>query len=187
MPAATAEAEYAERPITAEELWRLAPQERGELVNGRFIEMPPTGHPHGTVETNVAAELRAFVKARNLGKVMSGEVGIITRRDPDTVRGADVAYISQARLAKAKAKGYLDVPPELVVEVVSPSDRWTDINEKVDEYLARGVDEVWVVDPRTRRVTCYRSTAMRTYQQEDQLSAPDLLPGFALPVAELFE
>ena len=187
MSAATAQANDVEHPMTAEELWRLAPQERGELVNGRFIEMPPTGRPHGTVETNVAAELRAFVKPRNLGKVMSGEVGIITRRDPDTVRGADVAYISHERLAKAKAKGYLDVPPELVVEVVSPSDRWTDVNEKVDEYLACGVDEVWIVDPRTRRVTCYGSAAVRTYQPEDTLTAPDVLPGLSLVVATLFE
>jgi Uma2 family endonuclease len=187
MSAATAEAEPAEHPMTAEELWRLAPAQPGELVKGRFIEMPPTGYAHGAVEANITFELGRFVREHSLGKVLSGEVGIITGRAPDTVRGADVAYISHERLAHAKAKGYLDAPPELVVEVVSPSDRWTDINEKVTEYLACGVDEVWIVDQRTRRVSCCRSTTVRTYQQEDVLSAPDVLPGLSLAVARLFD
>jgi Uma2 family endonuclease len=90
-------------------------------------------------------------------------------------------------LAGAKAEGYLDVPPELVVEVVSPNDRWTDVSEQVDEYLACGVDEVWIVDPRTQCVTGYRSTAtVGTHRHDDTLSAPDILPGLSLPVREMF-
>jgi Uma2 family endonuclease len=174
--------------MTAEELWCLAPTEPGELVKGRFIEMSPTGYPHGAVEARLARLLGNFVDDKKLGIVISGEAGIITQRNPDTVRGADIAYISQARLTKAKAEGYLDVPPELVVEVVSPSDRWSDINERVDEYLACGVDEVWIVDPRTRRVTCYQATAaVRTYQHDDTLGVPAILPGLLLPIADLFE
>jgi Uma2 family endonuclease len=187
MSAATAEAGYAERPLTAEELWRLAPAARGELVKGRFIAMAPVGHPHGTVEATIALELGQFVRRYGQGRVMSGEIGIITGRGPDTVRGADVAYISNRRLAEAKADGYLDVAPELVVEVVSPNDRWTQINEKVLEYLTCGVDEVWVVDPRTRQVACYGAAAVRTYDAEDTLTAPDILPGLSLLVAALFD
>jgi Uma2 family endonuclease len=150
--------------------------------------MPPTGHPHGSVEANVAGELRAFVRQHHLGKVMVGEVGIITQRNPDTVRGADVAYVSKERLAHANADGYLDVAPDLVVEVVSPNDRWTDINEKVDEYLACGVRAVWIIDPRTQRITCYQpSSAVRVYGKDDALTEPVILPGFSVLVGELFE
>lgn len=174
--------------MTAEELWGRAQTTPGELVRGRYIEMSPTGYPHGAVEARIARQLGNFVDDNKLGLVLSGEVGIITRRNPDTVRGADVAFISHKRLAGAKAEGYLGVPPELVVEVVSPNDRWTDITEKVDEYLACGVDEIWIVDPRTQCVTCYGSTAtVRTYRHDDTLSAPEILPGLCLPVREIFE
>lgn len=133
------------------------------------MEMSPTGYRHGAVEAAIARQLGNCVEGRRLGTVMSGKVGIITQRNPDTVRGADVAYISNERLARAKAEGYLDVAPELVVEVVSPSDRWSELNEKVNEYLACGVDEVWIVDPRTQRVSSTRepnqcvSTRATTY------------------------
>src|SRR6056297_649768 len=103
------------------------------LVRGRFLDLPPTGPTHGTIEANVAAALQAFVKERALGKVMSGEVGINTQRNPDTVRGADILYISHERLAHAQTDGYLDIAPDLVIEVVSPNDRWSEINEKIGE------------------------------------------------------
>ncbi len=129
-----------------------------------------------------------FVRQHHLGKVMAGEVGIITQRDPDTVRGADVAYVSKERLAHAKTDGYLDVAPDLVVEVVSPHDRWTEINEKLGEYLACGVRAVWIIDPRTQRITCYQpSSAVRVYGKDNTLAEPVILPGFSVPVRELFE
>lgn len=186
MSVATTQSQRDDRPMTAAELWQQGPETPGELVKGRFIAMPPTGHRHGTIEANIGRELGAFVKERGLGTVMSGEVGIITQRDPDTVRGADVAYISNERLSQAQADGYLDVAPELVVEVVSPNDRWTEINEKIGEYLACGVVTVWIIDPRTQRVTSYRrGLEVLVYGSADVLSAPDILPGFALPIREL--
>nr|WP_256363648.1 Uma2 family endonuclease [Thiohalocapsa sp. ML1] len=100
-------------PLTAKDLWQHGPKVSGELVRGRFIEMPPTGHPHASIEANVALELGNFVKQHALGRVMTGEVGIITQYNPDSVRGADVVFISNERLARVQAEGYLDVPPEL--------------------------------------------------------------------------
>ena len=172
--------------MTAAELWQQSPDTPGELVEGRFIAMSPTGHPHGAIEANIARDLGAFVKQRGLGRVMSGEVGIITQRDPDTVRGADIVYISKERLSQAQADGYLDVAPELVIEIISPNDRWTEINEKIGEYLACGVLLVWIIDPRTQRVTRYgRGRDLLVYGSDDVLTAPDILPGFAVPIREL--
>lgn len=187
MTAASAQTQLADPLMTAEDLWRDGPMTPGELVRGRFIEMPPTGRPHGTAEARIARLLGNFVEERRLGTVMTGEVGIITKRNPDTVRGADVAFISNERLANARTEGYLDVAPELVVEVVSPNDRWTDLNEKVSEYLACGVLEVWIVDPRTRQVTCRGAATARAHAAEDILTASDVLPGLSLSVAALFE
>lgn len=186
MSVATAQLERTDHPMTAAGLWKQSPDTPGELVKGRFIAMPPTGHPHGTIEANIARDLGAFIKQRGLGKVMSGEVGIITQRDPDTVRGADVVYMSNERLSKAQTDGYLDVAPELVIEIISPNDRWTDINEKIGEYLACGVVAVWIIDPRTQRVTSYgHGREVLVYGIDDVLAAPDILPEFALPIREL--
>ena len=112
------------RPITGEELAGLPDSGPCELVLGRIVPMSPTGGEHGRVEGNFCEAIRAFVRPRNLGKVLVGEIGIFTHRGPDTVRGADVAFISNERYARLKSnRGFLDVAPELVVEVLSPDDR----------------------------------------------------------------
>jgi Uma2 family endonuclease len=129
------------------------------------------------------------VKKHQLGKVVVGEVGIYIRRNPDTVRAADVAYISKARYAQQdKAKGYLTVAPELVVEILSPDDRWSEVTQKMREYFSIGVKLIWIADPEARIVYAYRSlTEMREFKATDTLTGDDILPGFSVTVSELFE
>ena len=173
--------------MTAEALFALGDIGRAELVRGEVRQMSPTGYEHGFVECNIGAALRAFVRERKLGRVFTGEVGIFIQRDPDTVRGADVAYLSQERLSRLRSKSYLDVAPELVVEVLSPDDRWSDVTDKLSEYFGIGVEIVWVADPKKRRVHVYRSlTSVEIVGEEDLLSGGDVLSGFSLPVAEVF-
>jgi Uma2 family endonuclease len=174
--------------LTGEELFELGDIGRTELVKGELVRMAPTGHPHGYIEVNFSATLHTFVRRRKLGRVLSGEVGIYTGRDPDTVRGADVAYISNERLAQVQSHSYLDVAPELIVEVMSPDDRWYDINDKLTEYFGIGVQVVWVADPQRKQVHVYRSlTEIEILSVEDTLSGGEILPGFDVAVAELFE
>jgi Uma2 family endonuclease len=174
-------------PVTGDELYRIGDLGRTELVKGEIVHMSPTGFTHGYIETNFSAALKAFVKQQKAGRVLSGEVGIYTRRDPDTVRAADVAFISNERMAQVKSKSYLDVAPELVVEVMSPDDAWSDLMEKLDEYFACGVQLVWVADPRTRQVYAYRAvTNVDRFTEKDTLTGGDVLPGFSVLVAELF-
>jgi Uma2 family endonuclease len=188
MPSAVAQVKSEEQALTVSDLAEAGLDLPGELVRGHFIPMSPTGSLHAEVESNLAFALKSFVKGKRLGKVMTGEVGIITGRSPDTVRGADVAYISFERLKGATGEGYLDVPPELIAEVVSPSDRWTDINEKLEEYFAIGVAAVWIVDPQERRVYAYRSpTRVEKLGHADVLTIEDLLPGLRIRVGDLFE
>jgi Uma2 family endonuclease len=175
-------------PVTGEELYRTGDLGRTELVKGEIVHMSPTGFAHGYIETNFSASLKAFVKQQKAGHVLSGEVGIYTHRNPDTVRAADVAFVSNERMAQVKSKSYLDVAPELVVEVLSPDDSWGELMDKLEEYFAIGVKVVWVADPRKKRVYVHRGiTDARQLNVGDTLTGEDVLPGFSVPVAELFE
>ena len=174
-------------PVTGDELYRMGELGRTELVKGEIVRMSPTGFTHGYIESNFAAVLKAFVQQQKTGRVSSGEVGIYTGRNPDTVRAADVAFISNERLAQVKSKSYLDVAPELVVEILSPDDAWSDLMEKLDEYFACGVKVVWVADPRTQQVYVYHAvTSVERFTAKDTLIGGDMLPGFSVPVVELF-
>jgi Uma2 family endonuclease len=180
----------AEKLLTAEEFAALDDGADGslhELLEGRLIPMSAPGPDHGYYELNLGAEIRAFVKPRKLGFVSVGEARIKTRSNPDTVRLADVLYISRERLGGGSLSGALTVPPEIVGEVVSPDDTLADVLAKVGEYLDMGVTAVLVVLPKQRQVYAYRSlTNVQVFSEGDTLSIADVLPGFALPVAEIF-
>jgi Uma2 family endonuclease len=174
--------------ITGEELAKMGHIGRCELVGGRIVSMSPTGDAHGGYEGNFYHEIRSFVHAHNLGKVRVGEVGVYVRRNPDTVRGADVLFISHERYAGKRSSSYLDVAPDLIVEVLSPNDAWTEVMQKLREYFAIGVRLVWVADPEAQIVYAYRAlTDLREFPAGAELPGDDVLPGFSVPVARLFE
>lgn len=177
-----------EKLITGEELLAMGDIGPAQLIRGRIVEMAPAGYPYGFTEANVAYHLQAHVRSRKIeGHVMVGEAGVYTARNPDSVRGVDVAFISKQRLAQAKPGGYLDVAPELIVEVVSPKDLWSQITGKLAEYFGIGVAMVWVVDPIKQQVHVYRSlTDLAILSREDEITGGDVLPGFSVPVAEFF-
>lgn len=142
--------------------------------------MSPTGYRHGQVELRIAASLDAFVRPRRLGRVLVGEVGVYTRRDPDRVRGLDVAYVAEATYARrTPGLAYLDVAPELVAEVLSPDDRAAEVTQKLREYFEIGVQLVWLADPEARSVFAYRSlTDVREFGGSDRLTGDQVLPGY---------
>lgn len=184
---ATAPIPAPERLVTGDELLGLGVSPC-ELVDGRIESTAPTGFEHGWIEVSLAYALRAFVRERNLGWVPGGEVGVYTHRNPDTVRGADVAFVSRQRHPQRPSKGYLEVAPELIVEVLSPDDRWQDVRQKLEEYFAIGVERVWIVEPKNRAVLVYRSPTEATrFGLPDTLEGEGALAGFTLPLAALFE
>jgi Uma2 family endonuclease len=114
---------------------------------------------------------------------------VLTEQNPDTVRGPDCAFIRRDRLPGGKLpRGTLRIPVDLAVEVLSPSDRWQDVMDKVLEYLLSGTLEVWVVDPEQRHVEVYRSDLPRPlrFDERSELIRPELLPGFSCRVADFF-
>jgi Uma2 family endonuclease len=176
-----------ERLMTGEELSRRPDLNPCELVNGRVVPMAPAGHLHGAAESRLDVKLALYAETTGAGRVMVGEVGIYTRRNPDTVRGADIVFMSQERYARCGPSAYLDVAPELVVEILSPEDRPGPMKEKIQEYLSVGVDRVWFIDPRRQRVLVYRSSKqVETLGTGDILRDEEILPGFSLPLSELF-
>ncbi len=159
-----------------------------ELDNGRLIIMPPPGDIHGAVETKFAGALLYEGEKRGLGKARCGEVGIVLWRNPDRVVGADAVFITNASLPiRESPEGYLETIPELVVEVRSKNDSRAEVERKVADYHRAGVRLVWDANPATRTVTAYRNGATPvTLTESDTLTAEDLLPGFKLPVADVF-
>jgi len=174
--------------VTGEELLAMGDIGPCELIDGRIVRMNPTGIQHGDIVIALGSALRDFVRKRQLGRVVGGEVGIYTRREPDRVRAADIAFVSQERLADKSLKGFLKVAPELVVEIISPTDRWQNMRDKLEEYFAIGVQRVWIVEPDNRDVLVYStSTEMRKFGEGDMLMGEGVLDGFTLAIAELFE
>lgn len=174
--------------LKAEDLWRLSSDLRCELIDGVLIEMSPPGPEHAGIALTIGSLVNVHVRARNLGRVL-GEAGFILRRDPDTVRAPDVAFVRADRIPPTGLpKTFWEFAPDLSVEVVSPNDTPTEVQAKVREWIEAGVRLVWVVDPSTRTVNVIRSLRDRvTLAATDVLDGGEVLSGFSCRVSEVFE
>jgi Uma2 family endonuclease len=177
----------AEKLMTAEEFAELNDDRRTELVRGRIIEMTPPKPLHGKIVFNIARIVGGFVMAHDLGHWF-GEAGVITEQDPDSVRAPDAAFISFGRRGRdADDSRYSSIPPDLVFEVFSPTDRWIDVLDKVAEYLRAGTNVVCIVVPETRSLQVHRAdVAPVTLADTNAFELPDILPGFRCQVADFF-
>lgn len=175
------------RLITADELLAMPERDcRYELVKGELITLPIGDVTRGLVVSNVVMEIGAFVKAHNLGKVFV-RTGFILATDPDTVRGPDVAFVSKARLADDVSDGYFPFAPDIAVEVVSPNDRYAEVDDKAAEYLAAGTGLVVVVDPGARTIAKHPARGgIERLGEGDTLALGDIIAGFECAAADIF-
>jgi Uma2 family endonuclease len=162
---------------------------RHELIGGELRTMAPTGWEHGRRTSVLDVSLGHYVRTHGLGEVVTGEPGFQLATNPDTVRAPDVAFVRRERLPSAETmRGYFRGAPDLVVEVISPNDLYTEVDEKVAEWLAHGTQLVFVVNPRRRTVAMHRpNQPVRILSVDDTLDAEDVVPGWSLPVRDLFE
>lgn len=176
--------------MTAEELLaRSSELGRCELINGELRLMSPAGALHGDAGSRILVAIGSFVYEHRLGYVFNSDTGFILRRNPDTVRSPDVSFLSRSRAPEGGIpEGYLSEVPDLAVEVISPSDTFSEVTAKANDYIDAGVPLVWVVDPRTQRAFVFRrGQSLLTVASDGALSGEDILPGFILPLAKLFE
>ena len=168
---------------------RLAAEgKRTELVRGDLVVMAPAGGRHGHIANTIAYRLTEFALAGQAGMVFAAETGFLLRRDPDTVRAPDVSFVAYGRLAEDEPpSGYMELAPDLAVEVASPNDSPAAIRDKVQDWLEAGTKLVWVVYPDSRSVTVH-SPAGRLQELEDTdiLSGAPALPDFTIAVRDLF-
>ena len=175
--------------ITADDLLRLSSDGvRGELIRGALSETTPTGHEHGQIAARLVVRLGNFVQPRKLGILTVSDSGVQLEHDPDTVREPDVAFFSAEKSPPdERVTGYAQVAPDLAVEIVSPSDRLSAVNDKALMWLRYGVRLVWVVRPDERRVDVHRDGhPVAALTESDALDGLDVLPGFSCPVREVF-
>ena len=176
------------RLMTADELLRMPDDgNRYELIRGELKRMAPASGFHGKQAGNVHGSLWAHARANRLGTVYIAETGFLLETDPDLVLAPDVAFIRRERQHLGDTARYIPVAPDLAVEVISPSDRLTQVHQKALEWLAHGVRIVIVVNPRNRTAQVYRSpTDVVTLTEADTLDGGDVVPGWRMAVADIF-
>ena len=175
--------------VTAEDLWNIGEDGfRYALLEGELYRMAQAGFEHGELTVDFCLPLASFVREHGLGRVVVGDSGFVLRRDPDSVLAPDIAFVRAERLPpRDERKGFLELPPDLVVEVISPSQSGPFVAQKVTAYLDAGVAMVVFVRPARRTVSVHRPGREAIMLGiGDVLDGEEVLPGFRLRLAELF-
>ena len=178
------------KPLTAEDLLRLDSKGvKGELIRGEFRETMSVGVGHGQIVMKLGALMGVTVLTRRLGRLIGSDAGVLLERDPDTVREPDIAFISAARLPLDEwIDGYLEIVPDLVVEVISPSDSRRELHDKARMWHSCGVPLTWAVYTNPRSIDVHRADgSIATLREDDILDGGEILPGFAVRVKDIFE
>ena len=174
---------------TASELFEMPDDGfRYELVKGELRKMSPSDWKHGAVVVNITLLLGLYVKTNKLGVCCGAETGFTIASDPDTVRAPDLGFVSRERISEGSVpKTFWPGAPDLAVEVLSPGDTRREVDEKVEDWLEAGARAVWVINPKRRAVSVYRSMKDVTrLSEEDELDGGDVVPGFRCKVSEIF-
>ena len=173
---------------TAEELFNMPDDGyRYELVRGELRKMAPTGDEHGDISADIHISLGVYVRENRLGRTRIAESGFILERDPDSVRAPDVAFVRRERIEElGRTTRYWPEAPDLAIEVISPNDRYSEVNEKVADYLAAGTRMIVVVNPRNRTVNVHTPDNTTTLAMGDTLDGGDVVPGWQMPLADIF-
>ncbi len=174
--------------LTAEQLFSYPiDNARTELVRGRLFVREPAGLEHGDLAAQLLITIGSFVRKEKLGRALAAETGFTLERNPDTVRGPDVAFVRASRWPSEPVIGYAEMAPDLAVEVLSPSESRVRSVRKVASWLAAGTELVWVVDPKAKEVRVHRADGtVSALSRNDVIDGEAVLPGFRLPVSEVF-
>lgn len=172
--------------MTAEELFRLNDGLRHELVKGELLTMSPSGAEHGAKLMNLAVPLGFYVKQNSLGIVFGAETGFKLESDPDTVLAPDIAFVSKERVTDLPVN-YWAITPDLVAEVISPSESKREVKLKTERWLEFGARLVWLVRSKSKTVEVHRRNSNCLLTEGDLLTGEEVVPGFEIAVSEIFD
>jgi Uma2 family endonuclease len=174
--------------LTAEEVERISlPGRQVELVRGRLVVREPPGTWHGAIAAKLLYYLGDFVYRQGLGLVFAQDTGFKIASDPDSVRAPDVAFVGRERAGLIRARGYAEVAPDLLAEILSPDDAPAEVLGKIADWLAAGTRVVWLVDPQRLEARVYRRDgSLSILRENDSLDGEDVLPGFTCPLRQVF-
>jgi len=175
--------------MTADELLAMPDDGyRYELIKGEVRQMSPAGSQHGKIAARIGRRLGRFVEENNLGETYAAETGFIIDTNPDTVRAPDASFVFQKRVETVgETERFFPGPPDLAVEVISPNDAYTEVEEKALDWLRAGTLMVIVIDPKKRTATIYRDLDDICILTQDQtIDGGDVVPGWSLALTDLF-
>ena len=174
--------------LTAEDVERVSiPGKLVELVRGQIVVSEPPGTRHGAIAATLAYHVSDFVRRQGLGLVFAQDTGFKIESDPDTVRAPDLAFVARERADQIPARGYAELAPDLLAEILSPDDRPGEILSKVADWLAAGTNLVWLVDPQRLEVRVHRADgSLSVLRDSDALDGEVVLPGFTCPLKHVF-
>ena len=176
-------------PMTAAELLVMPHNDyRYELVQGELRQMELSDRQHGRIAAQIGSCLGAFVANNGLGETYAAGTGFIIDTAPDTVRAPDVSFVARERAeATAEERGFFPGAPDLAVEVISPNDRYSEVEEKVSDWLRAGTQMVVVIDPLQRTAAVYRAPDdICILTEGDMLDGGDVVPGWKMALADVF-
>lgn len=181
------------RQITADNFLEVASlpeyaERNFELVEGELCEMPVANSEHSEIENRLSILIGHYVMRHKLGRTYSGNAGVVVERDErgDTIRGLDFVFLRAEKAPRRLPPGLISIAPDLAIEIMSPSNTVSDTNLKIEQLLRMGCPQVWIAHPDLRRVDVHSRDGIEIYREDDTLSAPDILPGFELGVADIF-
>ena len=174
--------------LTAADVERMSlPGKQVELVRGQLFVREPPGTRHGAIAANLGWLLSDFARRHGLGVVFAQDTGFKITSDPDTVRAPDVAFVGRERADRIPARGYAELAPDLLAEILSPDDAPAEVLAKVADWLAAGTKLVWVVDPERSEVRVYRGDgSLSVLRENDSLDGEEVLPGFTCSLQDVF-
>ena len=175
--------------MTAEELVRLhLPGKSTELVRGRLIVREPPGTYHGRIAAKLAVIVGSYIYAHDLGDIFGQHTGFKIESNPDTVRAPDLAFLKHERISAVRLRGYAEIAPDLIVEIISPDDRPGEVLAKVVDWLDSGVKLVWVIDPQHAEAHVHRPDgSLEIVGADDRLDGEDVLPGLTFTLSSVFD
>jgi Uma2 family endonuclease len=176
--------------ISVEEFWRLSGNDKPcELVKGKVFDLEFSGFLEGRTTATIAFLLSGHIRRNGLGEVFAAGTGFIISREPDTVRAPDVAFVSKDTLPPGGVgSGFPGMAPDLVVEVVSPGDSASYVQEKAEMWLESGVQLVWLVYSVPQSVVVYHSLGeAKVLHTDDEIDGTLVFEDFKIAVEDFFK